>query len=105
MADKEEIIFILTRTNTIKDGIRTETHKDNAMTRQEAVEVMAKANWIATVCAKNQCMPIDISMEEWNKEWEKLRKDYKKVYYAGAEASLNALLEVIKKENYDSNKN
>lgn len=63
------------------------------MTRQEAIERMAKANWIATVCAKNQCVPVDITKEQWDEEWEKLRIDYKKVYYAGAEAALNALLE------------
>lgn len=92
MADKEEIIFILTRTNSIKDGIRTETHKDNAITRQDAIEIMAKANWIAVVCAKNQIVPTGVSKEEWDAEWAKLRSDYKKVYYSGAEASLNALL-------------
>ena len=64
---------------------------------EKTVEIMAKANWIAVVCAKNQCVPIDISMEEWNKEWEKLRKDYKKVYYAGAKAALNALLKGVEK--------
>lgn len=63
-----------------------------SMTRQEAIEKMAKANWIATVCAKNQCVPFDITKEQWDEEWEKLRIDYKKVYYAGAEAALNSLL-------------
>lgn len=93
MADKEEeIIFILTRTNSIKDGIRTETHKDNAMTRQEAIDIMAKANWIAVVCAKNQIVPTGVSKEEWDAEWTKLRSDYKKVYYSGSEAALTALL-------------
>ena len=62
------------------------------ISRQEAIERMAKANWIATVCAKNQCVPVDITKEQWDEEWEKLRIDYKKVYYAGAEDALNALL-------------
>lgn len=65
---------------------------DGSMTRTEAINRMAKANWIATICAKNQCVPFDITKEQWDEEWEKLRIDYKKVYYAGAEAALDALL-------------
>lgn len=64
-----------------------------SMTKQEAIEIMAKANWIAVVCAKNQLVPTGVSKEEWDAEWAKLRSDYKKVYYSGAKAALNALLE------------
>ena len=45
---------------------------------KEAIEIMAKANWIAVVCAKNQIVPIGVSKEEWDAEWDKLRSDYKK---------------------------
>lgn len=61
--------------------------------RSESIEKIAKANWMATVCAKNEIIPFDVTKEQWDEEWNKLRKDYKKVYYAGAEAALNALLE------------
>ena len=57
-----------------------------------AVEKMAKANWIAVVCAKNQIVPAGVSKEEWDAEWDKLKKSFKKVYLAGAEASLKTLL-------------
>lgn len=101
MAEKEERIMICRSTDyTITDTDKGELfegkiapHCANVFTRQEAIEKMAKANWIASVCAKNQCVPFDITKEQWNEEWEKLRIDYKKVYYAGAEAALNALLE------------
>lgn len=62
--------------------------------RKEAIEIMAKANWIAVVCAKNQIVPVNVSKEEWDTEWNKLSKSFKKVYLAGAEGSLNALLGV-----------
>lgn len=63
-----------------------------SMTKQVAVEKMAKANWMAVVCAKNQIVPTDVSKEEWDAEWDKLKKSFKKVYYSGAEASLETLL-------------
>lgn len=63
------------------------------MTRKEAIERIAKADWQATVCAKNGHAITEIPQEKWNEEWEKLRADYKKIYYAGAENALNALLE------------
>jgi len=96
----EERILIARSTdytiNDTKDGALFEgkiaPHNANIFTRQEAIEKMARAGWIATVCAKNQCAPTDVTKEQWDKEWDKLRKDYKKVYYAGAEAELNALL-------------
>ena len=84
------------KTKLVKPSIdckKCKQAKYRGMTRQEAIERMAKANWIATVCAKNQCVPVDITKEQWDEEWEKLRIDYKKVYYAGAAAALNALLE------------
>ena len=59
---------------------------------KEAIEIMAKANWIAVVCAKNQIVPAGVSKEEWDAEWDKLKKSFKKVYYSGAEASLKTLL-------------
>ena len=59
---------------------------------EEAIEKMAKANWIAVVCAKNQIIPVNVSKEEWDAEWDKLKKSFKKVYYSGAEASLKTLL-------------
>ena len=65
-------------------------------TRSEAIERMAKANWITVVCLKNKCTPESVSQKEWDVEWIKLSKQYKKVYFAGAEAALNALLEVEK---------
>lgn len=100
MADKEERILIArsrdyTLTDTDKGKLfegNISPHCANVFTRQEAIERIAKANWIATVCAKNQCVPFDITKEQWDEEWEKLRIDYKKVYYAGAEAALDALL-------------
>lgn len=92
MTDKEERIYILSKQFCPSvDG--WEKAKESSMTRPEAIEVMAKANWIAVVCAKNQIVPTGVSKEEWDAEWAKLRSDYKKVYYSGAEASLNALLE------------
>ena len=101
MAEKEErILFARSTDYTITDTAegalfdgKIAPHCANVFTRQEAIEKTAKANWIATVCAKNQCVPIDITKEQRDEEWEKLRIDYKKVYYAGAEAALNALLE------------
>ena len=92
MAEKEDYIVISKKDFDDKKGHYV-THLAKQMGRQEAIEKMAKANWIATVCAKNQCVPVDITKEQWDEEWEKLRIDYKKVYYAGAEAALNALLE------------
>ena len=99
MAEKEERIFIgfinpegdacpvpYGKCNSLCDNCK------GGMTRSEAIEKTAKANWIATVCDKNQCVPVDITKEQWDEEWEKLRIDYKKVYYAGAEAALDALL-------------
>lgn len=61
MSDKEEIIFILTRTNSIKDGIRTETHKDNAMTRQEAIKRIQKQ--LKEQCWLNDCDSEDVAIE------------------------------------------
>lgn len=61
--------------------------------RKKAVEIMAKADWQATVCAKSGHAINEIPQDEWDKEWEKLRADYKKIYYAGAEHALNAVLE------------
>lgn len=71
-------------------------HCDEGMTRQEAIEKMARAGWMATVCAKNGIIHFNVTKEQWDEEWDKLRKDYKKVYYAGAEAELDALLEADK---------
>jgi hypothetical protein len=65
----------------------------NTIEKSEAIERMAKASWIATVCAKNQIIPMDVTKKQWDDEWEKLRKDYKRVYYAAATAELEALLE------------
>lgn len=63
------------------------------LSRSEVIERMAKANWITVVCLKNKCTPESVSQKEWDAEWIKLSKQYKKVYFAGAEAALNALLE------------
>ena len=90
MAEKEERILVLKATED--DFIYKHFNGKGFIPRQEATEKIAKADWIATVCAKNQCVPVDITKEQWDEEWEKLRIDYKKVYYAGAEAALNALL-------------
>lgn len=62
------------------------------ITRAEAVERMAKANWRAVVCSKNKCTPDSVSQKEWNAEWIKLPEIFKKVYFAGAEVALDALL-------------
>ena len=95
MEDNEERIFIASLS---KDDV-ADFHGvwgSDCPTRQEAIEVMAKANWIAVVCAKNQIVPVNVSKEEWDTEWNKLSKSFKKVYLAGAEGSLNALLGVEK---------
>ena len=94
MADNEERIWIECEL-PLKKGM-TDSRRLLTMTRQEAIEVMAKANWIAVVCAKNQIVPVNVSKEEWDTEWNKLSKSFKKVYLAGAEGSLNALLGVEK---------
>lgn len=64
--------------------------------RKEAIEIMSRACWISTVCAKNNVVPAGITKEQWDAEWEKLRKDYKKTYYAGQESALNSILEKAK---------
>lgn len=87
----EDYIVIAKKDFNYKKGHYV-THAAHQIHKQEVIELMAKANWIATVCAKNQCVPVDITKEQWDEEWEKLRIEYKKVYYAGAEAALNALL-------------
>ena len=102
MADNKEIIFILTRTNSIKDGIRTETHKDNAITRQEAIEIMAKA-----ICREDNCLDscaecilgFGSSAEEKEQFCQKqiiMSRDLSASYVSRAEAALDALLGVEK---------
>lgn len=59
----------------------------------DAIEIVAKADWQATVCAKNGHSVNEIPQDKWNEEWKKLRADYKKIYRAGAENALKALLE------------
>lgn len=97
MTDKkeriEQFITIQQRTITTRDYEVNDEIICKDYPLQKAIEVMAKANWIAVVCAKNQIVPTGVSKEEWDAEWAKLRSDYKKVYYSGAEASLNVLLE------------
>ena len=90
MADKEERYISITQM-VAKENIETEKYR--VMPREEAIERMAKANWITVVCLKNKCTPESVSQKEWDAEWNKLSKPYKKVYFAGAEAALNALLE------------
>lgn len=91
MAEKEQRILCIETDEKIVECGYGDFY--STISRKESIERMAKANWIATVCAKNQCVPADITKEQWDEEWKKLRIDYKKVYYAGAEAALNALLE------------
>ena len=102
MADKEERIFIRKGTAIelckfiYRDGCAGEMHCCScaiSIPRSEAIDKMAKANWITVVCLKNKCTPKSVSQKEWDAEWIKLSKQYKKVYFAGAEAALNALLE------------
>lgn len=64
--------------------------------RKEAIEIMSRACWISTVCAKNNVVPAGITKEQWDAEWAKLRKDYKKAYHAGQESALNSILEKAK---------
>ena len=78
---------------TEKDCAKCKNPVLAGITRADAVERMAKANWITVVCLKNKCTPESVSQKEWDSEWNKLSKPYKKVYFAGAEAALNALLE------------
>lgn len=87
---KEKLTIALLKEK--EDGSKA-SNEAYTMTRYEAIERMAKANWITVVCLKNKCTPKSVSQKEWNSEWIKLSKPYKKVYFAGAEAALNALLE------------
>lgn len=89
MDNKEEKIAIVKSPCYIHNK---KTVFKNAMTRADAVERMAKANWISVVCAKNKCTPDSFSQKEWDAGWIKLPKPYKKVYFAGAESALDALL-------------
>lgn len=58
----------------------------------KAVEIMAKADWQATVCAKNGHSVSEIPQAKWDEEWKKLRADYKKIYLMGALAAIETLL-------------
>lgn len=77
MTDNEEIIFIFRRINSIKDGIRTETHKENAMTRQEAISKIK--------------IRLDVFLDNLRKNKDKVMPWY--TTRDIAEVAINALLE------------
>lgn len=81
MADKEERIIIAVAEPSLLEGGADKIYP--CMTRQEAIEVMAKAIF-------EDCELIK------GKNWEKADDIVKKVYCSMANASLNALLGVKK---------
>ena len=64
------------------------------ITRAEAVEIMAKEIFKAEICEGSgfNVKPSDFDPKDWHKKWVNLRTDKKRIYYAVAEAALDALL-------------
>lgn len=82
MADKEERIYILSKPlYPSVDGWKDA--KEKSMTKQEAIEVMAKAIF-------NKCY-------EYTYRWEVANEETKTVFRLYAREALNALLEGVKK--------
>lgn len=79
MEDKEERIIIAVAEPSLLEGGADKIYP--CITKQEAIEVMAKA--FCETGAPNT--------------WDLVEKDYKRFCLAAAKASLNALLEGVKK--------
>lgn len=93
MADKEERIWLEFYIPKPKGAI--EATRCTTMTRQEAVDRMAKEIFKAEICEGSgfNVKPSDFDPKDWNKKWDNLSIDKKRIYYAAAEAALNSLLE------------
>lgn len=77
-------------------GLKYNTCKvcNAGMTRAEAVERMAREIFKAEICEGSgfNVKPSDFDPKDWNKKWDNLSIDKKRIYYAAAEAALDALL-------------
>lgn len=61
--------------------------------KAEAIERMAKIDWIKTVCVKNKVHTDKTAKEKLEEEWIKFKKkNYKNIYLKSAKAALEALL-------------